>query len=232
MPINVTCPGCMTRFTVGDKFAGQKGPCPKCKSVITIPEPSEEVIIHAPEHSEAGSVGIGGRHALKTYKRQDAKFKPLVFAAVIGCVLVALLVAVVLRTSGTKSEMWLLALAAAVLGPLSAWAGYTFLRDAELEGYRGTSLAIRAVICGLVYALLWGVYMFIGGYWGLPGGLEIYKLVVLAAIPLTIGTLAAFVSFDLEPFSAFFHCAMYFTITVLLRIVADLPALPGLVIGS
>jgi hypothetical protein len=236
MPIHVTCPGCLTRFTVGDKFAGQKGPCPKCKTAIEIPKPGDEVVIHAPEHSEAGAIGTGGRHALKTYKRQDAKFKPLVFASVVGIVLVTLLLAIVMRfLDDQETKTALIVFGAIALGPPSAWAGYTFLRDAELEGFRGNSLAIRAVICGLVYALLWGVYWFIGTRWGGPDafvkGLEIFQLVVLAAIPLAIGTFAAFATFDLEPFTAFFHCGMYFAITVVLRLVAGMPALPGLVAG-
>ena len=114
MPINVTCPGCLKRFSVADKFAGQKGPCPKCKAVITIPKKEDEVVIHAPDHSEAGAVGAGGRHVLKTYKRKDTKFQPLVFTAVIGSVLVALLIALVIRSAGAP-EMWLKAVAAIVL---------------------------------------------------------------------------------------------------------------------
>ncbi|MEX2315767.1 MAG: hypothetical protein WD669_01355 [Pirellulales bacterium] len=235
MPINVTCPGCLTRFTVGEKFAGKKGPCPKCKAEITIPKPSEAVIIHAPEHSEAGAIGVGGRHALKTYKRLDTKFKPLVFTGVAGFVLLAILIALVIRIEKLPAEMWLMALAAVVLGPPSAWAGYTFLRDDELEGYRGHALVLRAVICGLVYALLWGVYWFVGTQWGGPdaftNGLEIFQLAVLFAIPLAIGTFAAYVSLDLDLGSGFFHCGMYFAITVLLRLVAGMPPLPGLVIG-
>ena len=147
MPINVTCPGCFTKFTVADKFAGQKGPCKKCKTLIEIPKLEDQIVIHAPEHSEAGAVGTGGRHALKTYKRQDTKFQPLVFAVVIGVVLVMLLVALVLRGQAEKPT-WLLALAAVVLGPVVAWAGYTFLRDDELEGYTGTNLWLRSLACG------------------------------------------------------------------------------------
>ena len=67
MPINVTCPGCLKRFSVADKFAGKQGPCPKCKKIITIPKKEDQVVIHAPDHSEAGAVGAGGRHVLKTY---------------------------------------------------------------------------------------------------------------------------------------------------------------------
>jgi hypothetical protein len=231
MPITVTCPGCLKRFSVADKFAGQKGPCPKCKAIITIPKKEDEVIIHTPEHSEAGAIGAGGRHALKTYKRKDTKFQPLVFTGVVGFVLVALLIALVLRSVG-RTETWVMAVAAIALGPPLAWAGYTFLRDAELEGYQGMALVIRSAACGLVYALLWGVYVFVGTkLWGpdaFTKGMEIYQLVVMVVAVLGIGAFAAYVSLDLDWGSAFFHCAMYFAITALLRLVAALPALPGL----
>jgi hypothetical protein len=231
MPINVTCPGCLKRFSVADKFAGKQGPCPNCKKTITIPKLEDQVVIHAPEHSEAGAVGAGGRHALKTYKWSDTKFQPLVFTGVIGAVLVAILVAVVIRTQGAP-EMWLKAAAAIVLGPLLAWAGYTFLRDAELEAYKGIAVIIRSLACGLVYALLWGIFVFLGGRFFGPDaftkGLEIWQLLVLAAAVFSAGTLAAYVSFDLEPGSAFFHCALYFAVTIMLRLIANLPAVPGL----
>ena len=58
------------------------------------------------------------------------------FTGVVGFVLVALLVALVLRSAGRCQTTWLKALAAVVLGPPLAWAGYTFLRDAEFEGYQ------------------------------------------------------------------------------------------------
>jgi hypothetical protein len=180
-------------------------------------------------------VGVGGRHALKTYRRTDTRFQPLVFTGVIGCVLVAVLIALVVRSAGLD-EMWLKPLAAILLGPPLAWAGYTFLRDPELEGYQGTALIIRSIACGLVYALLWGVYWFIAYQWGGPDaftkGLEVFQLVVLCAIVLGIGTFAAYVSFDLEPGSAFFHVAMYFAVTALLRLVAAFPVLPGLGSGT
>jgi fatty acid desaturase len=235
MSINVTCPGCHKRFTVPDKFAGQTGPCPKCKAAIEIPKLEDQVVIHSPEHSEAGAIGKGGRHVLKTYKRQDTKFKPLMFAAVAAAVLVALLVALLLRSVEGLPNTLVMVLAAVVLGPPLAWAGYTFLRDDELEGYQGTNLVVRSVICGLVYALAWGVYMFVGGQMfgdALASGLEIYQMGILAGIALGISTLGAYVAFDLEPLTGFFHAAMYFGVTVLLRLVAGLPAVPGLGTGD
>jgi hypothetical protein len=231
MPINVTCPGCLKRFTVADKFAGKTGPCPNCKQKITIPKLEDQVVIHAPEHSEAGAVGAGGRHVLKTYRRTDTKFQPLVFTGVAGFVLAAVLVALVVRSAGIH-ETWLKAVAAAVLGPPLAWASYTFLRDPELEGYHGLSLAVRSLACGLVFALLWGIFWFLGerffGATAFAKGLEIWQMVVLIVPVFAAGTLAAYSAFDLDPGSAFFSCAMYFAVTVVLRLVAGMPAIPGL----
>jgi hypothetical protein len=234
MPINVTCPGCLKRFSVAEKFAGQTGPCPNCKQKITIPKLEDQVVIHAPIHSEAGAVGAGGRHVLKTYKWKDTKFQPLLFTAVAGFVLVALLIALVLRSSGNVSD-WIKAAAAVILGPPLAWAGYTFLRDPEFEGYRGANLLLRSIACGLVFALLWGIFVFLGGQFfgadALSKGLEIWQMVVLVVPVFAAGTLAAYAAFDLDPGSAFFNCAMFFAVTVILRLVAGLPALPGLIGG-
>ena len=63
MPINVTCTGCHKRFTVPDKFAGQRGPCPSCKTVILIPKPEDEVVIHGGEADQVK--GADGRNVLK-----------------------------------------------------------------------------------------------------------------------------------------------------------------------
>ena len=125
----------------GEKFAGQQGPCPKCKALITIPKPEEEVVIHAPAQSEAGAVSAGGIPPLKTSRKKDAKFRPIVFAVVLGVVLVIVLLAALLR--GAIFENWLVpTIATVLLGPPCAWAGYIFLRDAELEPYRGVELWI------------------------------------------------------------------------------------------
>ena len=235
MPIQVTCPGCLKRFSVSEKFAGKEGPCPQCKTVITIPKPGEEVVIHEAQH-EAGAVGTGGRHALKTYRRKDTKFKPVVFAAVAVGVLLTFVAALLLRSMAADS-WWPAILGAVALGPPLAGAGYTFLRDAELEPYAGPSLLIRSAACGFVYALMWGVFAYLGEQvfgdkdFSTPLALETFQLLIVSAIVLGIGTFAAYVSFDLEPFAAFFNCALFFAATVLLRLVAGLPALPGLVTG-
>src|SRR5690606_37510345 len=129
------------------------------KAVIQIPKTSAEVVVHAPEGF--GPKDSKGRAVLKPIFRQETTFNPGIGVAIGGAALVVLLIAVYLRSFGGDVPMWFLGLGAAVLGPPLAMGGYTFLRDDELEPHRGNSLLLRSLICGLVYALLWGVYAFV-----------------------------------------------------------------------
>ena len=229
MPIPVTCPGCLKRFSVGDQFAGKQGPCPKCKTLINVPKADEQVVIHAPVE---GPKDAKGRPVLKTEKTKDTKFQPIIATAVAVIVLATLLVAFLMRGKSAEDLTPVIIAGAILLGPLVAWGGYSFLRDSELEPYRGRELWLRATACGLVYALSWLVYWFIAGRIApdyATGGMETWQLLVCSAIPLGIGTFAAYVSLDLEPLNGFFHFAMYLALTVLLRLILGLPALPGLV---
>ena len=86
MPIQVICPGCHTRFNVGDQHAGKTGACPKCKGSIQIPELGDEIVIHEAE-LEAGAKDSKGRSVLKPIKRKEAKFSLNIFAIVAGLTL-------------------------------------------------------------------------------------------------------------------------------------------------
>src|SRR6056297_1201645 len=92
MSIQVTCPGCLTRFQVNDKFAGKKGPCPKCKAEIMIPDKSDEVVIHAPEHS--GPKDSQGRSVLKPIEREEVRVTRWGLIAVLGAIVCSLAIAV------------------------------------------------------------------------------------------------------------------------------------------
>lgn len=227
MAIQVTCPGCRTRFKVGEQHAGKQGACPKCKTPIRIPKPEEEVVIHAPEHSETGAKDAKGRLVLKPIAFEEAKFQPLVFAGIAAVTIILFVVAILLRGSDAIG-MPLLASGAILLGPPLALAGYTVLRDPEFEAYTGKSLLLRSLICGLVYAALWGLYVFLR--WRLLGvgateGLETWQVLGMAVLILPLGSLAAYASFDLEPLSATFHYCLYLLVTILLRMTLGLPVI-------
>jgi hypothetical protein len=221
MAIDVTCPGCKTRFQVSEKFAGKSGPCPKCKTVIKVPTKKDEVIIHVPEEGPRDSKG---QLVLKPIFRQETRLSPVQIVTIVGCVVVVLLAALTLRiTYGSRPHEFPLAILAAgsvLLAPLLSFAGYTFLRDNELEPYRGRELLVRLIATTIVYPLLWGLFWLVFGYLEMTPGLVEYGI----AIPLlvTIGALAAHFSLDLEPGPAAFHCAMYLGATVLLRLLMNL----------
>lgn len=231
MAIDVTCPGCQKRFNVSDKFAGQKGPCPHCKTVMEIPKLEDQVVIHAPEFE--GPKDAKGRSVLKTAKRKDAKFNPILAASVGGVALLVLLGALLLRGQEEKS-LWLLGLGAVVIGPLVAWAAYPMMRDPDLEPYQGGALWLRAAICGLAFAAGWGVYCWVGYFLG--GGdwpiqeLGIVQTLVASLFAVAVGGIAVFASYDFEPLNAASVCIAYFAITILLRLLMGLEALPGLTI--
>ena len=231
MAIQVTCPGCHARFTVADEHAGKEGPCPKCKKPIKIPTAEEAVVIHAP--TPDGPTDSKGRSVLKTVKKKDAVFNPMIATGVGVVVLLTLLAAFLLKNPEGQQNPYLLGGGAVLLGPLLAWAGYSFLRDQEMEPHLGAKLWLRCAACGAAYAIAWFVYGLIASQIGETGwretGLEMWQMGFAAAVAVGIGVLAAFVSLDLEPLMAFLHCSMYFLVTVMLRWVMALPPIPGLV---
>lgn len=233
MPIAVTCPSCLKRFNVGDQHAGKTGPCPKCKKPIKIPELGDEIVIHAPE-LEAGAKNAAGKNVLKPIKRKQAKFSMNITAIVIGLLVLSIGIAWWVGQMGLSDGnlFWTLTGGGLLVGPLVAYAGYTFLRDDELGVYAGNAVVIRSLSCGAVYILLWGVYCYLGtqifGTDEFNAGLEMAQICMIGVPVLGMGAFAAFACFDLEMLTGFFHYMLYVLITIGLRFVMDLPFIPGM----
>ena len=231
MAINVTCSSCLTRFTVNDKFAGKSGPCPKCKKTIKIPEKSDEVVIHAPE--DDGPKDSKGKSVLKPIRRKETKVgAPAIIGASVTC-LVAIGVAVALRGSGQAPPKLLVAAAAFLLALPLTLVGYWFLRDDELDGFRGQSLWSRVGICSLVFAITWALYAFIPAYvFGYDSLVEMggIQMGIGLLFMVAIGTTAAIMIFELEVAQGLMHYVLYFVLTFFLAWLAGSPlsaALPG-----
>jgi hypothetical protein len=219
MPIDITCPGCRTRFKVSEKFAGQKGPCPKCKTVIQIPAKGEEIVVHAPEGF--GPKNAAGVAVLKPIARKETKVTPVMLVGVVSSVFLVLLVALLLR--GMKPiAPWILGLGAFAVAPPLVWAGYAFLRDQELEPHRGRYLAIRVLICSAVYALLWAVYVWLPGLAFHLDTLELFHLLFIIPPIAAVGGLAALATLDLDFGTGVLHYGFYLLVTVLLCFVIGL----------
>lgn len=235
MAIQVTCPGCLKRFSVADQHAGKQGPCPACKKTITIPKLEDQVVIH---ERDDGPKDSKGRSVLKTSRRKDGKFQPLVAAGAAGVAVVALVAAYFMGPmvqADTTQSLGLLLGGAALLGPFVAAGGYMFLRDDELEPYTGTPLYLRAAACGVVFAAAWLLYGYLlrqlFGLSDLEAGKEIWEVLIPLVMMFMLGLAAGYVSLDLEPASALMLFALFFICTGLLRLVMGLQFVPGLSLG-
>lgn len=224
MPIDVTCTGCKTRFKVSDQFAGKKGPCPKCKAIISVPAASEQVVIHAPD--QFGPKDSSGRSVLKPiFREETAVSLPVVIATVVTVVLV-LAAAFWIRSAykdPSTTPILMMALGAVALAPPVIWSGYAFLRDAELAPHRGMSLLVRVLICSAIYAALWGGHMAIKSslFEGKP--LQSYDLLYVVPPLVVAGGFTSFVSLELSFGIGVLHYSFYLLVTVLLRLLVRQP---------
>ena len=222
MPIPVVCPSCKARFSVSEKFAGKKGPCPKCKTVIAVPEvAAEEVKIHVPEQFASGGKDSKGRAVSKPILRQETKLKPAVAGGIAAVIVVAFATAFLLQAVSNKVPIIIVGLL--ILSPPLASAGYTFLRDDELEPYRGRALLVRASLCGLVYAALWGAYAPLPAYGIITG--EPWQWAFVAPVFVAAGAAAAWACLDLDFGNAAMHYCFYVVVTLLLRAALGFPPL-------
>lgn len=221
MSIQVTCPGCLKRFSVSEKFAGQKGPCPKCKTVIEIPKPDDdEVVIHGGEEFDHAGRDAQGKLIGKPILREQPDITPTIAAIVGAAALVTVVATWMLGRTGSLDGLLMRFVGLLVVSPPLAAGGYKLLHSGEeLRPYRGKSLWLRAGICALVYIVLWGVFGYLAGQF-LTG--EIWEWVVLVAPFLAAGGFVGLICFDLDYPSGFLHYSFYLAITIVLRAIAGL----------
>ena len=215
MPILVVCQKCRTRFQVNEKFAGQTGPCPKCKAPIRIPSPDEEVKVHAPTEFESGGRSVSGKLVTKPVSRKDTKLEPVVAAGIGAAVLTVLAVTWVAGRSELFANQPIAVLIGLLLvSPPLVVAGYSFLRDDELEPYQGTALYLRTAICAAAYVGLWLVFGYVGPR-VLTG--ELWSWLFVAPPFVATGALVALACLDLDFGNGVFHYGFYLLVTIMLR---------------
>ncbi|MCH5372461.1 MAG: hypothetical protein JJ992_00670, partial [Planctomycetes bacterium] len=140
-------------------------------------------------------------------------------------ILAVLVVAWMFRSPDGDVPTILLVVGAFVLAPPLVWAGYAFLRDDELEPFRGRELWIRLGACSLVYALLWGLVQLIAGYGLRLDELELIHMAFIAPVLIGLGAFAAYASLDFDFGMGALHYGLYLAVTVLLRLILGLPAM-------
>lgn len=226
MPIQVTCPNCLKRFQVSDKFAGKMGPCPNCKQKIKVPEKSEEVIIHAPE--DDAPKDRTGQSVLKPIKRTETDFTRKGLLLTLGAILAAVGFAVAMRLSSGEAgvPVWARIAGALLLAPPLVWAGYTFARDSELAPYVGRELRNRVLICSVIFAALWLLYAFIPSYLlelDAASEMSFVWFGIIFCVMLAIGAFVSVGAFELEFANGLAHAGLYLIATLLLAVLAGIP---------
>ncbi|EGF29646.1 hypothetical protein [Rhodopirellula baltica] len=230
MPIQVTCPNCLKRFQVSDKFAGKQGPCPACKKTIRVPDASEAVTIHAPE--DDGPKDSKGQSVLKPITRKDRDFTRRHLYIAAGVVLGMLFLALGFRFAMGGAPLWAQIIGVLLLAPPVVRTGYSFVHDAELEPYAGVELRNRVLICSAVYAAIWLVYAFVPAYvleldhanemsWTTAG--IVFSVMILIGAAVSVG------AFELEFVSGLAQSGLYFVTVILLALIAgvSLAGQPG-----
>jgi hypothetical protein len=215
MAISVTCGSCRTRFSVSEKFAGQTGACPKCKKPLTVPK-ADAVQIHAPDAPSATSAG--GQFPTKPFPKRD---KPVSTASLLVCgglALASFVTAGAIRFAWPANEIpaALLGAAALVVAFPCVLIGYAMVRNRDLEPYMGRPLLLRALICSVVYAGLWGAHAFLPP----ESTQEMWQWLFIGPIFFGIGALAALASLELDWGPAVVHFSLYVMVTVALRWIA------------
>ena len=224
MPIQVTCAKCLTRFSVNEKFAGKKGPCPKCKAEITIPKLNEQVVVEAPEEGPKDSTG---KSVLKPIKRTETEVTRRGIAISVGAVLGAIFLAVGMRmTGGTPIPARIIL--AILLAPPLVWVGYTITRDSELEPYRGRELWNRVGIVSAIFAALWLIYVWVSPYVldiDYASEMGLMSSGITLVVMLGLGAIAAMAAFELEFIGGLTIAGIYIAPTLLLAILGSVKLL-------
>lgn len=224
MSIQVTCPSCLSRFQVSDKFAGQSGPCPKCKKPIKIPERTDEVVIHAPRDDSPKD--SKGRSVLKPIKRTETKVTRTGIIVTAATVLGLLIAAAAVRFVPSLPN-WVVAVVGAILvAPPAIYAGYAFARDAELEPFAGADLRNRILVLTPILALLWLLYAYIPVYLfelDAPSEMSLFMSGVMIVVVLAAGTFAAANTLDLEISGGLSVAGLYVVSVLVLALIAGIP---------
>lgn len=233
MPITVVCPGCKSRFTVSDQFAGRTGPCPKCKKPIKVPEPAaQSVVIHEPDRPVSTAAGTG-RMPTAPLKTRNRPVAAAAFVATAVGALAFMGIAALLplvyppepaaggQSGQTTIPPWLLLCGGFLAALPTVLLGYAAVRNRELEPFRGRPLLLRTLACAAIYAALWGVRGLIPA----EQTAELWQWFMLGPLFVAAGGLAALATLELEPGNAAVHFSFYVLFTAVLRWLAKLPPL-------
>ena len=212
MAIHVICPGCLARFEVSDRFAGKRGPCPKCGHIIEIPK--ENIVVHAPDEIMVEGKKTVNPDLIRPIEQKTVPFVQTALLVNLVVAIAVLVIALVFHFIPTGPVTWVVGglLLFVVAFPLVKY-GYMMVRDPnDLEIFLGGELTRKSAIAMVGFAFLWivfeGILLFLNpGTWGV---LYLIPVVLLAAfIPLVL--------FDMEYGNGLMLFAVFVIAIIILR---------------
>jgi len=221
MAIFVVCPGCRTRFTVSDQFAGRSGPCPKCKTIIQIPKLNEQVVIEEPEQFADGGRGISGQLTTKPLARVETAIKPVHILIAVGAFVIVLVVTLVLgQLDIFHQQVWLHAIGLVLVGVPAAAMSYEFLRHQDdLKPLRGRNLIIRSLACAVGYLIIWGLFNWLVANFVTE---ELWTWAIVLPPAFAAGGFVAYAAMELDYSAGILHFTFFSLIALVLRWAAGL----------
>lgn len=201
----------MTSFEVGDQFAGQKGPCPKCGHIIEIPK--VQVVVHAPD--EVVQDGKTTRVGKETRPIEQKRFEFSTTGLLLSLLGILLVFGAAFGVGLAKS-----AVLSGIVGAVAVFAiafpiarfGYMLVRDADdLEKLEGSELTQKSLFAALVFGGSWIVFELFVAFLG-SQGLTAALLLIPVAI---VGSFGALIFFDcnfgkaLLVYAVFAACAVF-----------------------
>ena len=220
MSIQVTCPSCLKRFQVSDKFAGKTGPCPACKKPIKIPDKDEQVVVHAPD--DGAPKDSKGRSVLKPITMKDPELTNRMLLIAGGCVFGVVAISLGFRLSG-GTPLWAQLLGIVLMAPPLVRIGYSFVHDRELAPYTGIELRNRVLICSALLVATWLVYFFVPAYvleLDSPQEMSWTTVGITFCMMGVLGAFASVACFELEFLSGLIHASFYYAVVIITALIA------------
>lgn len=224
MAIDVICSGCLKQFQVSDQFAGRSGPCPKCKTIISIPKLEDQLVIEEPTHRP----GSPGAHTkINGIRRRRGFFQRFEIITLCSLFASAGIVAIVIRIlqtdpisrlDSTTGTLFVLGLILLSLG--SSALGYGVLKDSEIKAFARRTTIFRSIMTATVYCII--AAGFIGTT--LLFSHEDPRNLILAVVAIACFSIASFAPmafFEMELMQGALHVAIMICMTSLFCLLAN-----------
>jgi len=225
MAIDVICSGCLKRFQVSDQFAGRSGPCPGCKTVITIPTLEDQLVIEESEHKP----GSPGAHTkIDGIARRVGFFQRFEVITLCSLFASAAFVAVLTRIlhsdpdgDFTVTTGFLFGLGLVLLSLASSVLGYGVLKDSEVEAFDRRTTIIRSAITATIYCLLASAFVTAALLLEDPADPRTLILTIVGVACLVIASFAPTVLYEMELMQGGLHVAVMICMSSLFCLLAN-----------